>query len=142
IQTSEGGYLLLGRIFNDNGCLDFYLMKVNAIGQIEWERTIGGSLNDLSYSLIHTNDGGYACAGSYSSGAEESHYWLIKIDGSGNVQWNQTYGGSYRDPLTSNQVLPVLEALTRIAVVGAVIIGILVVGVLTLKMVSVVNKSQ
>ena len=93
IQTPEAGYLLLGTTTSESDS-NFYLAKTNNTGQIEWEKTIGGKFDDIAYSLISTTDGGYACTGSYSSNAEKSHFWLMKIDESGNIQWNQTYGGT------------------------------------------------
>ena len=63
-----------------------------------WSQTYGESGTDCAHSLVATSDGGYAIAGSTSSsGAGQDDFWLVKIDESGNVEWNQTYGGESFD---------------------------------------------
>jgi hypothetical protein len=63
-----------------------------------WSQTYGGSGTDCAHSLVATSNGGYALAGSTSSsGAGQDDFWLVKIDESGNVEWNQTYGGKSFD---------------------------------------------
>lgn len=58
-----------------------------------WSQTYGGTKEDCANSLIETSDGGYALAGNRRSfGAGDEDFWLIKTDGSGNMEWNQTYG--------------------------------------------------
>jgi hypothetical protein len=61
-------------------------------------QTYGGTDADGTTSLIQTSDGGYILAGSTKSfGAGDFDSWLIKTDGAGNMQWNQTYGGRGTD---------------------------------------------
>src|SRR5437868_6529997 len=69
---------------------------------IEWQNTIGGSQNDLLYSIAATPDGGCIAGGySYSDSSgdkTENHigstgtcdYWIVKLDSSGNLQWQNT----------------------------------------------------
>ncbi|TET24925.1 MAG: hypothetical protein E3J73_07285 [Candidatus Bathyarchaeum sp.] len=64
----------------------------------EWNKTYGGPSYDYGYSLVQCDDGGYAVAGhTYSFGAGSWDCWLVKVDVSGNVEWNQTYGGTSDD---------------------------------------------
>ena len=64
----------------------------------QWSRTYGGTSNDGASSMVLTGDGGYAIAGwTYSFGAGEGDFWLVKTDANGMEQWNQTYGGTGRD---------------------------------------------
>jgi len=59
-----------------------------------WNRTYGGIEWDDAWSVVETDDGGYALAGVTDSfGAGLGDFWLVKTDSSGNVEWNQTYGG-------------------------------------------------
>ena len=99
VQTLDGGYAIAGRTSSYGaGLSDFWLVKTNAIGNLQWNKTYGGTHLDLAYSMIQTLDGGYAIAGETSSyGAGSDDFWLVKTDSSGNVQWNQTYGGNYAE---------------------------------------------
>lgn len=101
IQTSDGGYALAGqkdfaiygeRYSTGGKGLDFWLVKTDEYGNIEWNRTYGGAAHDSAGSLIATSDGGYALAG-YTWSFEPNGFWLVKTDKSGNMEWNQTYGG-------------------------------------------------
>ncbi len=59
-----------------------------------WSQTYGGTEFDTASSLVETSDGGYAIIGRTESfGAGSADCWLIKTDISGNMEWNQTYGG-------------------------------------------------
>lgn len=101
VQTLDGGYALAG--WTDSfgaGNIDFYLVKTNSSGGILWNKAYGGSNNDRGWSLVQTADGGYAMAGhTWSFGAGEADVWLVRTDSSGNMLWNQTYGGTKWDGL-------------------------------------------
>ena len=63
-----------------------------------WSRTYGGTRWDYARAIVPTFDGGYVVAGytaSFGAGADDA--WVLKLDGSGNVVWQKTYGGSYAD---------------------------------------------
>jgi len=95
VKTLDGGFALLGGTGSfDAGNGDFWLVKTDKDGNIEWNQTYGGYGEDTGYSLVQTRDGGYALSGStLNFGAESHDMWLIKTDANGNVEWNQTYGG-------------------------------------------------
>jgi len=104
-QTSDGGYIVAGYTASfgaGNG--DFFLIKTDANGNIQWAKTYGGTSYDLATSVRQTSDGGYIVAGSTESfGAGGRDIFLIKTDANGNIIWAKTYGGIYRDSATSVQ---------------------------------------
>lgn len=95
-QTSDGGYVILGSTDSFGaGSNDFLLIRLNASGMIQWQKTYGGAGDDQAYSLEQTSDGGYIVAGQTNSfGTGNYDFWILKLDSSGNVQWAKTYGGS------------------------------------------------
>jgi hypothetical protein len=98
VQTSDGGYALAGftRSYGA-GAEDFWLVRTDSSGNIQWNKTYGGAADDTAYSLVQTSDGGYALAGCTNSYRAGDSAYLVKTDASGNVQWNQTYGGGGDD---------------------------------------------
>jgi len=99
IQTSDGGYVIAGHTYSFGaGDMDVYVVKLDAKGNLQWTKTIGGKSEDFGYSLIQTADGGHAIAGyTYSFGAGKSDVYVIKLDANGNLQWTKTIGGKKRD---------------------------------------------
>ncbi|PSR54000.1 hypothetical protein AHMF7605_10950 [Adhaeribacter arboris] len=120
-QTSDGGYILGGtssspangnKSTDSKGQEDYWIVKVDAAGNQQWDRTFGGSSQDFFQYLQPTNDGGYILGGYSNSpvGGDKSvvasagfDYWIIKIDGSGKKQWDKSFGGIYDDFLVSVQ---------------------------------------
>jgi hypothetical protein len=99
IQTSDGGYAITGstRSFGA-GEADVYVVKLDANGNLQWTKTIGGPASEAGFSLIQTSDGGYAIAGKTESfGAGETDVYVVKLDANGNLQWTKTIGGKSDD---------------------------------------------
>ena len=98
-QTADGGYILAGVAYPlgiNNG--DFYLVKTDSYGNMEWNKTYGGSSNEAAWSVQQTSDGGCILAGeTYSFGAGYTDCWLVKTDSNGKMEWNKTYGGNWFD---------------------------------------------
>lgn len=108
IQTSDGGYAFAGHTSSTNGDVtqnqgqsDYWVVKLDSLGNIEWQKTYGGTNNDNANSIRQTNDGGYIVLGqSNSSNGDVTlnngnyDYWLIKLDSSGMLEWQKSYGGS------------------------------------------------
>jgi hypothetical protein len=95
VATSDGGYVLAGSINTIGSEYDFWLVKTDEFGNMEWNQTYGGADREYCYSLVATSDSGYAIVGStYYSVVGDFDIWLVKTDVNGNMQWNQTYGGT------------------------------------------------
>ena len=93
VQTSDDGYAVAGYTGND-----FFLVKFDSFGAVEWAKTISGANDDLGYSVVQTTDGGYAVAGETNSfGAGDYDLFLVKFSSSGAVEWAKTVGGTDRD---------------------------------------------
>jgi len=95
VQTQDGGYALAGSTDFGSGNRNAFLIKTDSNGDEEFAKIYGGSGRDEARSVVQTQDGGYALAGSTESfGPGNEAAWLIKTDGSGTEQWNETYGES------------------------------------------------
>ena len=111
VQTPDGGYLIVGGavsfdgdVVGSHGSEDAWVLKLNATGGLEWSKTYGGSSNERIEAIEPTSDGNYVLAGysdSFDGDIDFNHgdfdYWLLKIDGNGNLLWENTFGGSLAD---------------------------------------------
>jgi len=93
-QTSDGGYIITGFTFVKAGNGDVYLLKVDAAGNRQWEKTFGGDKYDVGKSVQQTSDWGYVIAGNTASfSSKENEIFLIKTDPSGNTVWEKSISG-------------------------------------------------
>ena len=97
--TSDGGYVVAGWTESFGaGQDDVWVLKLDSLGNVQWQKTYGGPEEDWAYAIAPTSDGGYVVAGVTGSfGAGEGDVWVLKLDGLGNVQWQKTYGGTGGD---------------------------------------------
>jgi hypothetical protein len=96
IQSSDGGYAVTGYAITPDGPLkwDVLLVKIDAFGNLQWEKTYGGLYDDFGYSVIESSDGGFVIAGwANSLNNVGGDVYLIKTDAAGNMLWNRTYDG-------------------------------------------------
>lgn len=139
--TSDGGFILGGQSSSvkdgDKSTLhlggdDLWIVKLNPKGQIEWQLTLGGSGQEILHCITPTTDGGYILGASSSSNITDEDlsqstgevskkekiilkdtnsfgnldYWIVKIDGNGELQWQQSFGGIYTDILKTIIEIP------------------------------------
>ena len=92
-QTKDEGYIIVGgkKSFWIVGNYDLWVIKTDANGSVLWDRTFGGSGEDLGFSVQQTNDDGYIVAG-YTSFTNGKKAWIIKIDSQGNKQLDMATG--------------------------------------------------
>ena len=110
--TSDGGYAILGFSNSMDGDIvgkttavnDYWLLKLDAAGNLEWNKTYGGSKDDRGQSLAQTKDGGYILTGYAMSddgdGSNNEGFhdnWILKLDASGNIEWEKSFGFSGHD---------------------------------------------
>lgn len=120
-QTSDGGYIVAGStssftgdgdvIFNHSSFMtpnDIWVLKLDACGTLQWQKSLGGTNVDFASAVIETRDGGYVVAGFTQSNDGDitsthggiSDAWVIKLDTSGNLLWQKTLGGYHEDGAT------------------------------------------
>ncbi|HJW30791.1 MAG TPA: hypothetical protein VJ508_16265, partial [Saprospiraceae bacterium] len=99
IQTADSGFAMIGYTNSFGaGNNDIYVIKTDAAGNMQWNKTYGGPNADMGYGLVQTSDGAYIFSGYTSSfGAGLQDFWLFRVDASGNMLWNKTYGGTGSD---------------------------------------------
>ena len=104
-QTSDGGYLAAGYTNSFGaGKWDFWVLKLTSLGNIDWQWTCGKSQDDWANSALQTSDGGYIVAGCTESfGGGNADFWVIKLSGSGSIEWQTAYGGGGDDAAFSIQ---------------------------------------
>ncbi|PSJ72720.1 hypothetical protein C7N43_32760 [Sphingobacteriales bacterium UPWRP_1] len=101
VATLDGGYLLIGWTASLNastGLLNysqFYLVKIDSIGNKLWEKKIGSNAEPLHAE--QTQDGGFILSGYKYSSATGYDMYVVKTDSLGNLQWQQTYGTEHND---------------------------------------------
>lgn len=117
ITTADGGYLLGGtsnsEISGDKtqtkvGGDDYWIVKTDANGVKQWDKSFGGVDDDQLEKIIETENGGYLLAGSSASGISGDKtretrggfdYWVVKTDANGLKKWDAGFGGSADDYL-------------------------------------------
>jgi type IX secretion system substrate protein len=109
VQTFDGGYIFAGStnstdgdVVGNHGNDDYWVVKLNDIGSIQWAKCYGGSSFEEASSIIQTSDTGYiVTGGTISSDGEvtgcfgnNGGEWIVKLDSIGNIQWERCHGGT------------------------------------------------
>lgn len=122
IQTADGGYMISGASNSNNGNVtgnhgnqDYWLAKLNATGNLQWQKSLGGTGNDYGSSIIQTADGGYVVAGTSDSnnGNVTGNHgltdgWVLKLNSdAGIIYWQKSFGGTNYDVI--NKMIPTAD---------------------------------
>ena len=114
-QTNDGGYIIAGYTLSNDGDVsgnhsndtaDYWVVKLDTVGKLKWQRCLGGTKEDKCYSIKQTKDGGYIVAGytlsndgdvsgNHDTLGNTTDYWIVKLDTVGNIQWQKCLGGTY-----------------------------------------------
>ncbi|HYV93227.1 MAG TPA: DUF1566 domain-containing protein [Chitinophagales bacterium] len=119
IQTPDGGFLLGGQSASANdgdksttscGLKDLWIIKVDADGYKQWDKSYGTDMNDFFGGICLANNGGYMIGGSTSGGAicdktassrGGKDFWIIHVDVAGNKIYDARFGGNLADDLAA-----------------------------------------
>jgi len=121
IQTRDSNFVITGYAGSSDGdCTssrgggDAFVAKLDISGNLIWKECLGGSSNDIFYSIVETSDGGFICTGitqSPNDGDVQGDHgegpnntidfsgdvWVVKLDSSGKIEWQKCYGGYSQD---------------------------------------------
>ena len=110
--TNDGGFIIAGtsnsndgNVTNNNGDSDFWIVKLDTIGGLEWQKSIGTAGKDTATYVQQTSDNNYVVSGIINEFQDEfiniGDAYLIKLNSSGNEMWSKTLGGSMKDKANS-----------------------------------------
>lgn len=98
VQTPDGGFAVSGEAESFGTAGDFFLLKLNSDGTLQWVRCYGGASSDPCFSMIMTSDNGFAMSGRTSSfGAGSADALVVKLSSAGALEWARTFGGANYD---------------------------------------------
>jgi hypothetical protein len=112
--AQDGGYFILGETGSTNGGAveikgktDFWIIKLDASGNLLWQKTLGGSEADGLFRGVLASDGGFIVAGTTKSNDGDilQHFgetytydiWIGKFDSIGNLEWQRVLGNTEDD---------------------------------------------
>lgn len=118
IRTLDGGYMGCGStsssdgdVIGNNGDTDYWLVKMDATGMLQWQKCLGGSSLDISGFVSQTDEGSLIVSGwSTSNDGDVSgnhgsyDFWILKLDATGNIAWQKCLGDSLLDIATTATV--------------------------------------
>lgn len=113
LPSTDGHYYLLGTSWSEDGDVsydpypdspDYWIVKIDAEGNIIWDKILGGTKGDRLWTGAATADGGVVAIGDVSSddGHVSVHYggndtWMVKLSADGELEWDYTIGTNWFD---------------------------------------------
>lgn len=125
--TRDGGYIMIGQSKSNDGNItghhtgsggtntdiDVWIVKTDSLGAIQWQKSFGGTNTDIGFSIKQTIDSGYIFIGATISVdgdvvGNHGNYdaWLVKLDKTGNIQWQKCLGGSSGEIARTIEITP------------------------------------
>ena len=116
-KTADGGYIVVstsgsndGQVGVNKGGYDCWITKLTSWGDIAWAKVLGGTSSDYPNGAMQTTDGGYIVGsktqsndGDITTNHGNFDVWVVKLDDTGHIQWQKSYGGSAADRLNAIQ---------------------------------------
>ncbi len=116
-QTTDGGYIIVGLSRSNDGQVtghhgstsfpDFWVVKIDDTGAIEWQKSVGGSDADIATAVVEARDGSFTVAGytlshdgDITAYRGQNDYWLVNLSATGVLRWQKCYGGINHDNAT------------------------------------------
>ncbi len=111
-QTADSGYILVGYANSSDGVAtvnkggsDFWVIKIDKAGTLEWQKSFGGTGADIATDVVQAKDGGYVVVGNTNSQDGDINaflhgnveYWVLKLDDTGRLEWQRILGGTGND---------------------------------------------
>jgi hypothetical protein len=107
-QTSDGRFIVAGYtesndgdVSGNHGNSDYWVVKLDSSGDILWQKCLGGTSWDFANSIQQTSDGGFIVAGYTESNDGDvsgnhggSDAWVVKLNSSGDIEWQKCLGGT------------------------------------------------
>jgi hypothetical protein len=107
-QTSDGGYIVAGEtnssngdVTVNNGSTDYWVVKIDANGALQWQKSLGGLADDRANAVTQTTDGGYVVVGTTNSTNGDVtgnkglyDFWVVKLTSTGTIAWQKCLGGT------------------------------------------------
>lgn len=118
VQTTDGGFLCVGETNSSTGDIsvnsgttyDGVVLKLTASGVIDWTVSLGAASEDGFKDVVQTSDGGFILAGNKIGNlgfdpnctfCSSKEFWAVKISALGVIEWEQIYGSSATESISS-----------------------------------------
>ena len=103
--TLDGGFIVAGYTLSfGSGLEDIWILKLNVDGQVDWQKTYGGTSSDSAWDIQQASDGSYIVVGQTNSFGTGGDAWILKLNSDGSIVWQKTYGGSGAEGAKSVQI--------------------------------------
>ncbi len=111
IENSDGSYIMTGytrsndfNVSGNHGEIDAWIVKLSSTGGLIWQKCYGGTEYEKAMCIVNKSNSGYIFSGSTNSNngnvsglLGSSDFWIVEIDNTGEIVWQQCIGGSQED---------------------------------------------
>lgn len=90
--TKDSGFIIAGSAWNATDSVDIYLLKLDALENLQWDKRFRQQKNNYGYSVQPTLDSGYILCGFHEDSTQFQirDIFVIKTDSSGLEVWRST----------------------------------------------------